>query len=289
MAEKPVNKRKLLIKKLKSRFRLQILNEKTFEEMVSYSLTPMNVIIMFGGLLLVFGTLIYLLVAFTPLKAYVIPDFTDYGYREDARVARLQADSLLEVARINEQYIRDLRTVLTGGELRNQADTGKKEVADVDLNYTVTDVDQAMRNELSSQDRYTLDVSDSDSKEKKNILLFKPTNGSITERFDPKAGKMGIDLAAPKDEPVRAVMDGTVILATFSSTDGNVIQIQHSNGMVSVYKNNASLIKKSGDRVRAGESIAFVGSSADRNKGTHLHFELWLNAIPVNPLDYIPN
>jgi murein DD-endopeptidase MepM/ murein hydrolase activator NlpD len=288
MAEKPVNKRKKLIKKLKSRFRLTVLNERTFEEQFSYSLTPMNVIIMFGGLLLVFGTLIYLLVAFTPLKAYVIPDFTDYGYREDARVARLQADSLLEVARINEQYITDLRAVLTGENLQNNLDTGKKEFSEVDLNYAVGGVDQAMRDKLSAQDRYTLDATEDDKKNKKGFLLFRPANGSVSEFFDPKSGKMGIDLAAPKDEPVRAVLDGTVILATFTSTQGNVIHVQHANGMVSVYENNSALLKKSGDRVRAGESIAFVGSSQDKNKGSHLHFELWQNGIPVNPLEYIP-
>ena len=288
MAEKPVNKRKKLIKKLKSRFRLTILNERTFEEQFSYSLTPMNVIIMFGGLLLVFGTLIYLLVAFTPLKAYVIPDFTDYGYREDARVARLQADSLLEVARINEQYITDLRAVLTGENLQNNLDTAKKEFSEVDLNYSVGEVDQSMRDKLSAQDRYTLDATEEGKQNKKGFLLFRPANGSVSEYFDPKSGKMGIDLAAPKDEPVRAVLDGTVILATFTSTEGNVIHVQHANGMVSVYKNNSALLKKSGDRVRAGESIAFVGGSQDKNKGSHLHFELWQNGVPVNPLEYIP-
>ena len=177
---------------------------------------------------------------------------------------------------------------MTGENLQNNLDTGKKEFSEVDLNYTVGGVDQAMRDKLSAQDRYTLDATEDDKKNKKGFLLFRPANGSVSEFFDPKSGKMGIDLAAPKDEPVRAVLDGTVILATFTSTQGNVIHVQHANGMVSVYENNSALLKKSGDRVRAGESIAFVGSSQDKNKGSHLHFELWQNGIPVNPLEYIP-
>src|SRR5688572_13571409 len=116
---KPVKKK--LMKKLRSRFRLTVLNENTFEEQFSYSLTPMNLIVMFGGLLLVFGALIYLLVAFTPLKAYVIPDFTDYAYREDARKARVQVDSLLDIAEQNERYVGDLKVLLSGGTLENTA------------------------------------------------------------------------------------------------------------------------------------------------------------------------
>jgi murein DD-endopeptidase MepM/ murein hydrolase activator NlpD len=66
-----------------------------------------------------------------------------------------------------------------------------------------------------------------------------------------------------------------------------VIQIQHSNGMISVYKHNSVLLKKQGDRVKTGESIAFIGDTGYHSEGPHLHFELWLQGSPVNPLDYI--
>jgi murein DD-endopeptidase MepM/ murein hydrolase activator NlpD len=57
--------------------------------------------------------------------------------------------------------------------------------------------------------------------------------------------------------------------------------------MVSVYKHNSVLLKKEGDQVKAGESIAFIGNSGDHSNGPHLHFELWLNGIPVNPKEYL--
>ena len=134
MVATPQNKRKKLIKKLKSRFRLTVLNENTFEEKLSYSLTPLNLIIMFGGMLIVFGTLIYLLVAFTPLKNYVIPDYAATEFREEARIARLTADSLLEVSRKNEKYFNDLRIVLAGGSLSNASDSIPLETQDASLN-----------------------------------------------------------------------------------------------------------------------------------------------------------
>lgn len=247
----------------------------------------MNLIIMFGGLLLVFGSLIYLLVAYTPLKAYVIPDFTDYSYREDARVARLKADSLIDVARRNERYYSDLRVILSGGEIQNGRDTLDRSIDEVDLQYQVTDMDEAMRQKLSAIDRYDLDLADEEQKEKRGSLLFRPVSGGITNEYNPKEGHFGIDLIGPKDAPVRAVMDGIVMLASFTAEDGNVIQIQHPNNLVSVYKHNSVLLKKQGDRVKAGESIAFIGDTGDHSEGPHLHFELWINGIHVNPKDYL--
>ncbi len=286
MVATPQTKRKKLLKKLKSRFRLTVLNENTFEERLSYSLTPLNLIVMFGGLLVVFGTLIYLLVAFTPLKNYVIPDYADSGYREEARQARMRVDSLLDVSRKNDRYMADVRMLLGGGVLTNTADSGASKEVNVDLNFEVADVDDALRQKLSEQDRFNLEAADASDKGHKGTLLFKPVNGTVSSEFNPKEGHFGIDLIAPKDDPVKAVQDGTVIVASFTSDGGNVIQVQHSNNLISVYKHNSVLLKKEGDFVKAGESIAFIGDSGDHSEGPHLHFELWDAGIPVNPKDY---
>jgi murein DD-endopeptidase MepM/ murein hydrolase activator NlpD len=288
MVDTPQPKRKKLLKKLKSRFRLTLLNERTFEETFSYSLTPLNLIISFGGLLLVFGMLIYLLVAFTPLKNYVIPDYTDAAMREEARLARVKADSLMEVVRKNERYLNDLKIVLSGGTLSNTADTSEhKQVQAADLNHQVSPVENQLRQKIAEQDRYHLSVEEENSSAKKSLLLFRPVNGTVSSKFSPKDGHYGIDLIAPKEDPVKAVLDGTVILSSFTANDGNVIQIQHANNLISVYKHNSALLKKSGDYVKAGESIAFIGNSGDHSEGPHLHFELWEGGVPVNPLDYL--
>lgn len=287
MAKRGKEQRKKLMRKLRSRFRLTILNENTFEEQFSYSLTPMNVIIMFGGLLLVFGSLIYLLVAYTPLKAYVIPDFTDYAYREDARRARIQVDSLMDVIEVRQRYLSDLQTVLGGGHPESPYDTTQREAQTADLRYRVSAEDSTLRRRIADQDRYELASDSPEGASKSAFLLFRPVNGTLSSRFNPADGHYGIDLIAPKDEPVKAVLDGTVILATFTSDDGNIIQVQHANHMVSVYKHNSALLKGEGERVKAGESIAFIGNSGDHSEGPHLHFELWLNGVPVNPLDYL--
>lgn len=287
MVANPQPKRKKLLKKLKSRFRLTVLNESTFEEKLSYSLTPLNLIIMFGGMLIVFGALIYLLVAFTPLKNYVIPDYASTVYREEARIARMQTDSLFEEVRKNERYLADLKTILSGGTLSNTSDSSQALESAPSLNYDVSELDETMRQKITEQDRFSIEAVEETEDRKKGLILFKPVNGTIFSAFNPKDGHYGIDLVAPKDDPVKSVLDGTVIAAAFTADDGNIISIQHANNLISVYKHNAVLLRKVGDMVKAGESIAFIGDSGENSEGPHLHFELWENGAPVNPTLYL--
>ncbi|MFM9985455.1 MAG: M23 family metallopeptidase [Flavobacteriales bacterium] len=286
MVATPQPKRKRLMKKLKSKFRLTVLNEKTFEEQFSYSLTPMNLIIMLGGFLVVFGALFYALIAYTPVKR-LLPGYTDQTFNTEAMEARMRVDSLLEVSRQQDRFIKDLRVILSGGTLSNAADTGNKEMQSADLNYSTSGVDNTLRQQLSEQDRYNLTLEEEKGNSKKGFLLFKPVNGTVSNGFNPQTGHYGVDLVAPKEDPVKAVLDGTVIVASFTADGGNVIQIQHANNFISVYKHNSVLLKKTGDQVKAGESIAFIGDSGDHSEGPHLHFELWENGMPVNPVEYI--
>jgi lipoprotein NlpD len=78
-----------------------------------------------------------------------------------------------------------------------------------------------------------------------------------------------------------------VVFSTWSINNGYCIGIQHSDSYFSVYKHNATLLKKEGDYVRAGEAIAILGRSGDQEEIEHLHFELWHSGIAVNPVDYM--
>jgi hypothetical protein len=286
MVNKPQPKAKKLMKKLKSRFRLTVLNEKTFEEQFSYSLTPLNLIILFGGFLVVFGTLFYLLVAYTPIKT-LLPGYSDGSFNTEAMEARMRVDSLTEISREKDRYMADLRVILSGGNLSNAADTGAHQIEEANLNYRVSDIDEALREQITEEDRFSIQALDNAKKTSNGLLLYRPVNGTISNGFNPKGGHYGIDIIAPKEDPVKAVLDGTIVFAGFTSNGGNVIHIQHNNNMISVYTHNSALLKKSGDRVKAGESIAFIGDSGEYSEGPHLHFELWVNGAPVNPEDYI--
>src|SRR5690606_3406036 len=104
------------------------------------------------------------------------------------------------------------------------------------------------------------------------LLFFPPLRGVVTSTFNAAGGHYGIDIVTKADEAVKACLDGTVIMASWTSDAGYVIQVQHSLDLVSVYKHNAVLLKKAGDQVKAGEAIAIVGNSGELTTGPHLHF-----------------
>lgn len=109
----------------------------------------------------------------------------------------------------------------------------------------------------------------------------------MSSNFDPDNKHYGVDIAANPDESVLATLDGTVILSTYTAETGYVIQIQHGQDFVSVYKHCGSLLKKEGDTVKGGEAIALVGNTGEKTTGPHLHFELWNKGRAVDPSKYI--
>ena len=82
-------------------------------------------------------------------------------------------------------------------------------------------------------------------------------------------------------------MDGVVIFTDWTVKTGYVIQVQHTNDLISVYKHNSILLKKQGDYVRAGEVLGVVGNTGEESSGPHLHFELWRAGNALNPENFI--
>jgi len=105
------------------------------------------------------------------------------------------------------------------------------------------------------------------------------------EHFNPDKKHYAVDIAVPKDTPVKAVYDAVVLFSEWSADTGYVIVLDHGK-FVSVYKHNATVFKKQGDKVKAGEVIALAGSEGEESTGPHLHFELWINGIAVDPEQY---
>ena len=119
------------------------------------------------------------------------------------------------------------------------------------------------------------------------ILFFTPLEGQISQSFERKSGHLGLDIVGAKNDPIKSTLDGTIIFADWTTDGGHEIHIQHSNNIVSVYKHNSYLLKKTGDRVRAGDPVAIMGNTGSQTDGAHLHFEIWVNGKPVDPQNYL--
>lgn len=155
------------------------------------------------------------------------------------------------------------------------------------INVKPSKNDSLLRHEIESQDKFSLTLGNKGNSGIGGYFFFSPVKGMVTHSFNMAEGHYGVDVAAKENEFIKASLDGTVVFAGWTASDGYVIQLQHGNNLMSVYKHNSDLTKRVGDHVKAGEPIAIIGNTGESSNGTHLHFELWYNGTPVNPQDYV--
>lgn len=140
----------------------------------------------------------------------------------------------------------------------------------------------------------TVQTVTNQSTSKQNNSFIVPVKGILSSAFGSRTSPTskskeyhkGIDVAADMSTSIKAALDGEVIESGLLGTFGYCIKIKHANGMTTLYAHCSKLIAKKGQKVKKGDIIAKVGSTG-ASTGPHLHFEVWKNGTPVNPLNYI--
>jgi murein DD-endopeptidase MepM/ murein hydrolase activator NlpD len=128
----------------------------------------------------------------------------------------------------------------------------------------------------------------------KGITLSAPAKGLVSSQFgvrvDPLKGEdrlhKGVDIAAPAGSPVRAAAAGKVVYGAWSEGYGNLIAIDHGNGLITRYAHNAANLVSVGQQVQAGQTVALVGSTG-RSTAPHLHFEVLRRGEALDPLSML--
>ncbi len=291
----PERKKKKWFHKLRTSYRLVFLNESTFEERFSVRLTRILVITTLLSLVVLFITLTFFVIAYTPLKEY-IPGYPDVKQKKELYKLNKTIDSLIVDARVKSVYLENIKRIIENKPpLTKDSITALNKKIDYD---TIEDVkskqDSLLRASFENQAKFNLFFPETEAPNiiSGNVLIqsqnfFKPLDGIITSPFNPMEKHYGIDIVASHNEAVKAVLDGTVILSSWTLETGYVILLQHKGNILSVYKHCATLLKQEGELVKAGEPIAIAGNSGEDTSGPHLHFELWYNGSPVNPVNYI--
>lgn len=280
-------KEKKLANKLLHKYRLVILNEDTFEERLSFKLTRLNVFVLasISAIFLILATII--LIAFTPLREY-IPGYSSTKLKLRATKLSYKTDSLQQVLDMNTRYFTSIKRVLEGDvstvEFNRDSiiEAAKLDASDIDL--APIKADSILREKVSKEDKFNLFETATSAA---NFVLFPPVNGTISEAYDAGKKHYAVDIVVPKDTPIKATADGIVIFAEWTVETGYVVIMEHSEGLLSVYKHNSSITKHQGDLVKAGEVIAIAGNTGEYTTGPHLHFELWSDGYPINPTNFI--
>lgn len=288
MSNKPEKRRWKLFQKLTNKYRMVLLNEDTYEEVGNIRLTRLNLIALVGVVLILLIAIIFSLIAYTNIRE-LIPGYPDAAMRQHIRQNAMKVDSLEYEQSIRDQYFNNLNRIISGEMPENYLNDTAGMVDVEEISFLRSTNDALLRQQVEAEEQFRLSVLDQEylNRNLYDMHFFTPVDGIITRSFDPTEGHFGIDLVAAPNEVVKAALDGTVTMSTWTLETGYVIQVQHDNELISVYKHNATLFKSVGQKVVAGDAIAIVGNSGELTTGPHLHFELWHDRVPLNPVEYI--
>ena len=282
--------RQKAFRKLTNKYRLIIYNDNSFEEVLTFKLTKLNVFMLVGFITIFLMAFVYLMIALTPLKAYVIPDFPKAEERQGIIKNALKVDSLEYQLKLYEDYLAKMKLVVLGEDMPAYNQYGKdSSIPFQNVKITHSKDDSLLRKQVEEEEEFSLNLYEEgdNSDLLSGIFFFTPVNGIVTSQMNATEGHYGCDIVTTKDNMIHSIMDGTVIFAQWTLETGYVMQIQHDRDLVSVYKHCAKLLKSVGSKVTTGEAIAIVGNTGEVTTGPHLHFELWLKGIALDPASYI--
>ena len=291
MPENIEKKKEKFIHRLKHTYRLVFFNDKTFEEIWHVRVTLMNVLSIAGTIFIILVGGSMALVMFTPLRV-LVPGYATDSMRKQIVINAMRLDSLEYEINLRDKYIHAVNAIVAGREPElTESDAGSVTPNYDNITFTRSEQDSLLRKRVEEEEQFNFTFRQQVSSISEEISLskihfFKPVNGVISSKFNLKDNHFGIDLVAAPNEVVKAILDGTVLMSVWTAETGYVIQIQHTSNIISVYKHNASLLKKQGDKVKAGDAIAIIGNSGELTTGPHLHLEIWQNGKPLNPEDY---
>ncbi|MCL2290781.1 MAG: M23 family metallopeptidase [Bacteroidetes bacterium] len=288
---------KLFWKKLRehwsNRFLVIVRNEKNLSIVFSLKLTPRKMFVLGTTTFLFIIMLTAMLIAFTSLRVYV-PGYTNPVEYHLYRKMLTRVDSIERINAMQKVYLDNFYNVLNDiivveemdvpvegvSEKRvkdqGKAEQAKKQVDDVAEQLLIEVTDRSVKNYIPLSQYITSPT----------FAFTMPALGIITKPFSIEHRHFGIDIENEKGTLITAIADGVVISTHFSEKEGNILVIQHSGNMVSLYKNVDMFFKNTGTKVKAGEPVATMGNRGTESQRPYLHFEIWYNGSPIDPLNY---
>ena len=278
--------RNKVIKWLRNRLQIIFRNKRDFKDISFFEFTNLSLsLYLLFFLALIFSISFFL--STTILSQWFDPRFVEKKANEELIRLSNSIDSLIYESQIKDQYIENIMIILSGGEnefLEKKSEENNLELQDLTNDYSA--VDSFFRQEFESNLSFSEIIRSTDSDQ--NLLLMSPvSSGVISSFYDPSKSHFGIDITCKEEEPIKSVLDGTVLMSSWTKDSGYVISIIHPNNLISVYKHNSKVFVEPGQIVKTGDVISIIGNTGELSTGPHLHFELWLNGKSINPSEFI--
>jgi murein DD-endopeptidase MepM/ murein hydrolase activator NlpD len=274
----------------RDKYRFSVTNDTTFEEVWRVRLTQYNAFLLITSLVLFIIGATVSLMAFTNLREF-IPGYPDVVMRRNILMSAIRLDSLEREIALRDRYFTNLNAIISGNrppDLVSEPDASRNYTR---ILFNSSSEDSALRAQVEREERYNLTLGTilpETVTSLSGLHFFPPVKGIVSGRYDLRTKHYGTDIVTNPRSPVSAALDGTVIFTGWTMETGFVIEVQHINNLVTVYKHNAALLKEPGDLVRAGEAISVVGDSGEMyTSGPHLHFEIWYKGRPLDPEKHV--
>jgi murein DD-endopeptidase MepM/ murein hydrolase activator NlpD len=287
-----MKQKKTLSHWLTTRYLVIVREEENFAEKMTLNMTLSKLFLGVGAVFILTSALSYLLVT-TILARWADPRAQMLQTKEQLRTMNAQIDSLTQMSASSQIFIANVQRIVEGRIPNADAPLGQEgeglgesKSDSIDLSAT-SPIDSMFRKQFEEGDYDALVLKNTTKEALQQVYFFSPVKGVISDVFNAKKRHYGVDVVARKDEPIKAVADGSVIMASWTQDAGYVLALQHRNQLVSFYKHNSMLLREVGDMVKAGEAIAIIGNSGEYTDGPHLHFELWYEGNPVDPEDFV--
>lgn len=278
--------KKTLSNWLNTRHIFIVQNEEDFSEKATYKFTYAK-IALFGFLAFMLILTIGIYLVNTVLAQWFDPRYAEQETRKDLVQMSISLDSLNQELENRDQFINSFKKIMQGDVTSNEVpETETAQLSQPSNIDQLEETDSVFKAEFERGGDFLL-TGEIENDELRQLYFFSPITGYISEAFNAQTEHYGIDVVAKKDEPVKSIADGTVVLASWTQSEGNVIAVQHRENLISIYKHNSTLTKEVGDFITAGEIVAIIGNTGELTSGPHLHFELWYNGSAVNPEEFI--
>ncbi len=273
----------------KKKYRFSIFNDTTHEEIFAFRANGMLSILTLVLAVVFLVASVTLLISFTSLRE-LIPGYPSAQSRQDMIQNAIKIDSLQNEINVWRLQLANIQRIATGQtplhidsllNLQGKADSTGAFTGEYSRD------DSLLRATVLREEQFNLSNKDNRIEQIEGLHFFPPLKGIVTEEYNLGINHPYLDIAAPENSVVSAILDGTVIFAGWDDASGYIIQLQHDNNLVSVYKHNSKLLMNVRDKVSAGTPIALVGNTGALSNAPHLHFELWHKGEPIDPAQYI--
>ena len=259
-----------------------VLNDDGSKPSSSHRLSPINLWLLCIAVLSGIAGIFIMLTFFTPLASYV---YNQQEVRDSVISIQKKVADLQDTLATRNMQLRQIQQVMASGQDTSFANLPSIETPEKSSSRERNDRAPAPTEYVQRLPVNAVVISSLFQRPPEFPAPY-PLEGTPTRLFNRSIGHYGTDIAAKQGSVFEAMADGVIINQEWTINYGYVVVVQHSNGIITVYKHAESTEKNIGDSVQQGDILGRIGDIGILSSGPHLHVEVWKNGIPQNPENY---